>query len=78
MRATNSWPETLTNHIERCTFPQWDGIDGTVKIEFLTNNDLIITLTKPIPDPSGGSFIPHLFLKRASAMVSPKASPSNQ
>jgi type II secretory pathway pseudopilin PulG len=56
--------KTMSTHIERCTFPQWDGTDGTVAIAFPSEDDLTITLTKPIPDPSGGSFIPHLFLKR--------------
>jgi hypothetical protein len=57
--------KTLTNHIERCTFPPWDGADGTVNIAFPTENDLIITLRVPIQDPSLVPIIPHLFLKRA-------------
>ena len=45
--------KTYTVHIERCTFPQWDGLDGTK--------------TKPIPDPKMGPFVPHINWKRASS-----------
>jgi hypothetical protein len=63
--------KTYTVHIERCTFPQWDGIDGTNNLAFPTENELNITTTKPIPDPKMGPFVPHLNWKRAST-------PSNQ
>jgi len=32
--AVDEAAKTLTYHIERCTFPQWDEHDGTVNIEF--------------------------------------------
>src|SRR5262252_8076209 len=57
--------KTLTYHIERCTFPPWDGADGTLNIAFPTENELNITLTAPIQDPSLGPIFPHLSLKRA-------------
>jgi hypothetical protein len=57
--------KTLTDHLERCTFPQWDGIEGTLNVEFPTENELKFTTTKPIQDPSLGPFIPHLNFKRA-------------
>jgi hypothetical protein len=56
--------KTLTNHIERCTFPQWDGGSGTVNIAFPTEDDLTIILQEPIKDPVQGPIIPHLYLKR--------------
>ena len=58
--------KTYTVHIERCTFPQWDGIDGTNNLAFPTENELNITTTKPIPDPKMGPFVPHINWKRAS------------
>ena len=57
--------KSLTYHIERCTFPPWDGADGTVNIAFPTENELNITLTAPIQDPSLDPIFPHLSLKRA-------------
>jgi Lipocalin-like domain len=63
--------KTYTVHIERCTFPQWDGIDGTNNLAFPTESELNITTTKPIPDPKMGPFVPHLNWKRAGT-------PSNQ
>jgi hypothetical protein len=56
--------KTVTFHIERCTFPQWDGADRTLNVAFPTENDLNVTPTKPIQDPSFGPF-PHLSFKRA-------------
>jgi hypothetical protein len=44
--------KTLTNHVERCSFPPWDGTGLTVAIAFPTENDLEITLTAPIQDPT--------------------------
>jgi Lipocalin-like domain len=58
--------KTYTVHIERCTFPQWDGITGTNNLAFPTENELDITTTKPILDPKMGPFVPHLNWKRAS------------
>jgi hypothetical protein len=55
----------LTLHVERCTFPQWDGTEGTWNVAFPTENELNLTTTKPIQDPSFGPFIPHLNFKRA-------------
>jgi hypothetical protein len=41
--------KTKTIQIERCTFPQWDGmIDATDNIAMPTENELILTTTKPI------------------------------
>jgi hypothetical protein len=57
--------KTYTVHLERCTFPQWDGIDGTDNLAFPTENELNITTTKPIPDPKMGPFVPHINFKRA-------------
>jgi hypothetical protein len=57
--------KTKTGHIDRCTFPQWDGIDGTENIAMPTENELIFTTTKPIPDPTMGPFVPHINFKRA-------------
>ena len=56
--------KTVTFHIERCTFPQWDGADRTLNVAFPTENDLNVTPTKPIQDPSFGPF-PRLSFKRA-------------
>jgi hypothetical protein len=63
--------KTLTDHLERCTFPQWDGITGTLNLASLTENELDMTTTKPIPDPKMGPFVPHINWRRAST-------PSNQ
>ena len=57
--------KTYTVHIERCTFPQWDEGDGTNNIAMPTENELNITTTKPIQDPTMGAFVPHLNFKRA-------------
>jgi Lipocalin-like domain len=57
--------KTYTVHIERCTFPQWDGTDGTNNLAMPTENELNITTTKPIPDPTMGAFVPHINFKRA-------------
>ena len=50
--------KTYTVHIERCTFPQWDGVDGTNNLAFPTENELNITATKPIQDPKNGTLRP--------------------
>ena len=57
--------KTVTFHIERCTLPQWNGNDGTLHIAFPKENELNITPTKPIQDPSSGLFVPHLSFRRA-------------
>ena len=36
--------KTYTVHVERCTFPQWDGTDGTLNLAFPTENELNIIL----------------------------------
>ena len=56
--------KTLTDHLERCTFPQWDEIDGTDNVAMPTENELIVTTTKPIQDPTMGAFVPHINFKR--------------
>jgi Lipocalin-like domain len=45
--------KTMSTHIERCTFPQWDGTDGTVAIAFPSEDDLTITLTETYPGSIG-------------------------
>jgi Lipocalin-like domain len=55
---------TMTYHIERCTFPPWDGIDRTANIAIDTENELNQTST-PVQDPLLGPIIPHLIFKRA-------------
>jgi hypothetical protein len=55
----------LVGHIDRCTFPQWDEIDSSDNIAMPTENELNITTTKPIPDPTMGAFVPHINFKRA-------------
>src|SRR5450631_975688 len=50
----------LVGHIERCTFPQCDGIDYSDNLTMPTENELNITSTKPIPDPAMGAFVPHI------------------
>jgi|SRR5271157_3239849 len=57
--------KTMTDHIERCTFPQWDGGGGTVNIAFPAEDELSITVLHPIQDPTIGPMMPHLFFKRA-------------
>jgi Lipocalin-like domain len=37
--------KTMSTHIERCTFPQWDGTDGTVAIAF--PSDCVVSRVKP-------------------------------
>jgi hypothetical protein len=58
--------KTKTIHIDRCTFPQWDDTDGTDNIAMPTENELNITPTKPIQDPTMGAFVPHLNLNERS------------
>jgi hypothetical protein len=58
--------KTLTDQLERCTFPQWDGITGTLNLASPTENELNMTTTKPIPDPKMGPFVPHINWKRAN------------
>jgi hypothetical protein len=57
--------KTFTDHIERCTFPQWDGGGGTNIIEFPTEDEFHFTVPKPFPDPTLGPIAPHLIFKRA-------------
>jgi hypothetical protein len=54
----------VTYHIERATFPQWDGIDRTANIAIATENEFDQT-SAPVQDPSLGTVIPHLKFKRA-------------
>jgi Lipocalin-like domain len=57
--------KTTTYHIERSTFPQWDGISRIVSIVFPTDSELDIIGVTPIQDPSMGPFIAHLNFRRA-------------
>ena len=62
----NEEEKTETHKLERCTFPQWDGGEGTVSIAFPTDDEYHFTVTKPFPDPAlGGPIAPHLIFKRA-------------
>jgi hypothetical protein len=58
--------KTITDDIERCTFPQWDGGGGTNNIEFPTEDEFHFTAPKPFPDPTLGPIAPHIIFKRAS------------
>jgi hypothetical protein len=63
--------KTLTSHIERCTFPQWDGKTGSaVSIAFPTEDEFDFTVAKPFPDPTLGPIAPHVIFKRAAASPS--------
>jgi lipocalin-like protein len=58
--------KTLISDIDRCSFPQWDGEKHTtLTIETLTDDELHLVVTKPIPDPKLGPIIPHLNYKRS-------------
>jgi Lipocalin-like domain len=57
--------KTKTIHSDRCTFPQWNEIDATDNIAMPTENELIVTTTKPIQDPTMGAFVFHTNSKRA-------------
>jgi Lipocalin-like domain len=63
--AVDEAAKTTTYHIERSTFPQWEGIDSIVSIVFPTDSELDIIGVTPIKDSSLGTFIPHLNFKRA-------------
>jgi hypothetical protein len=56
--------KTLPYHLERATFPQWDGIDRTANITITTENQLN-QISAPVPNPSFGTTVPHLNFKRA-------------
>jgi hypothetical protein len=56
--------KTVTYHIERATFPQWDGINRTANIAIATENEFD-QISAPVQDPSLGTVIPHLNFKRA-------------
>jgi hypothetical protein len=49
----------VTYHIERATFPQWDGINRTANIAIATENEFN-QISAPVQDPSLGTVIPHL------------------
>jgi hypothetical protein len=49
---------TQSYHIERSTFPQWEGIDRIVSVVFRADSELDIIGVTPIKDPSLGPFIP--------------------
>ena len=63
--TVNEEAKTVTDKIERCSFPQWDGGEGTDNIAFPTDDEYQFTVRKPIPDPKMGPFVPHLIFKRA-------------
>jgi hypothetical protein len=54
----------ITYHIERATFPQWDGIDRSATVETVTGSELNLQQS-PVQDPSLGTITPHLNFKRA-------------
>jgi uncharacterized protein (TIGR02246 family) len=70
--TVNDEAKTLTTHIERSTFPQWNGGGGTVSIAFPTEDEFQYTVTKPLPDPTLGPIVPHLIFKRASTFAQQK------
>jgi hypothetical protein len=57
--------KTITYHIERATYPQWDGIDRTARIGRITENELDL-LQAPVHNPAAGMIIPHLDFKRVA------------
>jgi hypothetical protein len=63
--STNEAASTFTFHIERCTYPKWDGVDRTAKIETLTESDLIFT-NAVVHDPGLGDLVPHQTWKRSA------------
>ena len=56
--------KTFTYHIERCTFPQWDGIDRTASIESLSEDQLKF-MSAVVHDPNLGDIVPYQEWKRA-------------
>ena len=56
--------KTISYHIKRSTFPQWDGIDRKVTIQSLMGTELSIT-SAPNPSAKFGTVVPHQIWKRA-------------
>ncbi len=58
--------KTMTYHIQRSSFPGWNGLDRKVTIESITGSELAISaLVKG--DPKLGDFVAHLNWKREGA-----------
>jgi hypothetical protein len=55
----------LTLHIERCTFPGWDGVTRVAKITALSDGELK-TENAVVHDPVIGDLIPKLVWKRTT------------
>ncbi len=56
---------TIALHIERCSFPAWDGIDRVSKIVSVTDDELK-TEAALVHDPVNGDIVPHQAYKRVS------------
>jgi hypothetical protein len=55
--------------IERCTFPQWDGADGTLNVAFPTENELNITTNKAYPRSEDGNLRPSCELEASNVAI---------
>lgn len=54
---------TIALHIERCTFPSWDGIERVSKIGSVSDDELK-TEAATVHDPVNGDIVPHQTYKR--------------
>lgn len=61
--TTDDGAKSLTFHIERSTFPQWDGLDRTAKVELLTGDELSFA-NSTVHTPDLGDIVPHLGWQR--------------
>jgi Lipocalin-like domain len=59
--SVNETEETITTHIESCTFPNWNGTDRKSSFD-ISGDELNITVITP---PSTGTGTAHLVWKRA-------------
>jgi hypothetical protein len=57
--------KTYTYHIERATFPQWDGTNRTATVESIAASDMSV-ISAVVPDPALGPIIPHQAWKRTA------------
>jgi Lipocalin-like domain len=65
MYTVDEAAKTLTDHIERCTFPQWDGGRRHPCHRVPHGGRTKYNCVHPIQDPTTGPMMPHLFFKRA-------------
>jgi hypothetical protein len=61
--AVDERTRTVTWHVERCTFPNWEGSDRKTTIATLDADNLSYT-ADPIPSATG-PYVPHVGWKRA-------------